>query len=349
MLFKTKIMLSFRLKTLAIGFVGSILLVVILYFVSGWMSLHPHGFLRKLPSHEMVGTGLVRLSDRSGYLAGADDSDFYVGNWSKRSQLLAVKSRSKQTAHIKISGFDTVKFTRGGYLRTDSSDLYLFDGNKPAILSGNAGNGKLLQMYRPPYFTAAVPLAPNAYILKVVESGQRNAIIKFSANKLSKPYLLEEQGDGIFSTDGMLLKSPHSARLFYIYYYRNQFLCLDTNLNLLYKGKTIDTVSHAHIKVKPVKSMHEFTLASPPLFVNEQCAASDKYLFIHSALRADNEISSAMDQVSAIDVYRISDGKYVFSFYIDDFEKEKMQDFRVAGNTLVALFKDYLYKYQLKF
>ncbi len=338
-----------RIKSLIFCFFGGILAVVVLFYVSGWVELHPRGFLRKLPSHEIVGTGFIQLSNIGNYFAGTNNSYCYIASWSKRSILIGVKIKSKEINPIKINGFDSVKFDLGASLLTDSSILYLLDGNKPVIMTGDATTGQLLQRHEVPYFTAAVPLSANSYVLKVVEKGPRNAIVKVSDGKVSKPFLLEQQGDGIFSTDGMLIKSARSARIFYISYYRNQFLCLDTNLNLLYKGKTIDTVSQAHIKVSMVKSQNELTLSSPPLFVNLKSACNDKYLFIQSGLRADNEVDAVMEKASVIDVYRIVDGQYVFSFYIGDFDNEKMRDFRVVGNTLVAMFDDYLYKYDLKF
>lgn len=342
-------MIRSRLIILSGCFFSSSLLVIILYFLSGWMSQHPNGFLRKLPSHKIQGLGFTKLQGRYSYLAGDDKNDIYLGNWLKKNCLLKINKWTKDSTLLKVTGFDTFKFTRAGYLKTHSTQLFLFDGNRSLIFSGESRNGKLDKSYNTPYFTAAVPISQNSYILRVVKQGQQNILVKFINNKLMKSYLLKMQGNGIFSTDGMLITSTTPNRIFYVYYYRNQFLSLDTNLKVLYKGKTIDTVAHAHIKVAPINSLNEITMASPPLFVNEQCSANDKWLFIHSALKADNEVNTLTDHAATIDVYSIKDGKYDFSFYLTDFNKEKMQDFIVYGNTLIALYDQYLYFYQLNF
>ena len=338
-----------RLKILSYCLFGSILLVLALYVIASFTNLQPKGFLRKLRSHQIKGLKFIKRSNTYAYFAGNTDSLIYFGDKAKRSNFFNLNFITNDTGSVRINGFDTMKFTLGGYLRTDVSSLYLFDGNKPAIMVGDAKTGRILQKLRSPYFTNALHISANSFLLKTSAKKKNNLLIKFSNGKLGRSYLLEEQGDGIFSTDGILLKVPNSSKIFYVYFYRNQFLCLDTNTTLLYKGKTIDTVSHANIKVVTIKSLHQITMASPPVYVNEQCAANENYLFIHSALQADNETNEVTNSSSAIDVYRVADGKYVSSFYISDFAGEKMRDFRVSGKILIAMFDNYIYKYQLEF
>src|SRR5690606_29221831 len=99
---------------------------------------------------------------------------------------------------------------------------------------------------------------------------------------------------------GVLHYDPGAARLVYVYYYRNQFLCLDTNLNVQYKGRTIDTVSHAHIKVASLASEGKQTLTSPGGVVNRLSCMDGKWVYVNSKLMANNERKSEFDKVSAI-------------------------------------------------
>src|SRR5262249_2111967 len=154
---------------------------------------------------------------------------------------------------------------------------------------------------------------------------------------------------GIFCTDGSLLAQADSNRLIYVYNYRNQWICLDTNLNIRYKARTIDTNSRVKFTVGSIPSQHAITMSSPPTFVNQQSCISGNSLFIHSALQADNDESDVYSISSPIDVYSLVDGKYLLSFYLPDYRKHKIRDFRVSGNTLVALYDHYVYTYTLLF
>jgi hypothetical protein len=342
-------MLRLRIKALLICASCSSMLVLVLYFLSGWMVSHPNGFLRKLPTHQIKGIGCVKLENKYYYIAGNDQSTLYLGSRLHRSKVMAVRIPVKDTFVIKITGLDTVKVSSGAYLKSDSSNFYVLDAGKPAILSGKTDNGRLIHICPTPHFTGALPLSSSSAVLATIEKGRREALVKFSDKNVSSPYFLDEQGEGLFSTDGMIVKAPAANRLFFIFYYRNQVLCLDTNLNTLYKSKTIDTNGHVQINVGQISSENALTLSTPPAYVNRHCAANNRWLFVQSALKADNEVASAMGSVSVFDVYAINDGRYRLSFYISDFDHEKVRDFRVCGNTLVALFDHYVYLYQLYF
>ncbi|MES2277930.1 MAG: hypothetical protein V4592_18020 [Bacteroidota bacterium] len=339
-----------RLTALLICFICSCLLITVLYWFSMWRNNHPNGFLRKLPPHKIVGTGLIKLERKDYYLAGIDSLNVYLGRWAKRNQLLRVNYRTKDTSSLTISGLDTVRYHQGVYVNVDNQNIYLFDGIKPAVASGKLTNGKLTSIeQRVPYFTTSLSISQNSFILSILAKGDQNELVKVLTGKVMAKYTLEQQGDGFFSTDGALFKSSDGNHLFYSFYYRNRFLCLDTNLLVVYKGKTIDTVNHAKLTIGKIRSLNQTTLAEPPNFVNEQCAANSQYIFIHSALKADNETSAEMKIVNPIDVYRIKDGQYVFSIYIVNVNREKLRNFIVYRQTLIALYDHYLYIHQLKF
>lgn len=239
----------------------------------------------------------------------------------------------------------------GSFSIVEDSSVFVLDGNQPKLFSGYLFNNNELKASDPPFFNKAVYTDKQSFVLRAVINGN-NVLVKYRSDstgfKLGST-VLKKQVDGIFCTDGNLIKTPDSKHLFYIYYYRNQFLCTDKNLNLLYAGKTIDTNAHAKIKVSYIKSSNQTTLSAPPIYVNKQASANNKYLFIVSGLRADNEKGASLDDFSTIDVYKVQKGKYQFSFYLPDFNKKKLTDFRVDDHSLYALYDHYLYKYQLNF
>lgn len=128
--------------------------------------------------------------------------------------------------------------------------------------------------------------------------------------------LLKGQQDNFFTTLGSLLVDAIHNKVVYVYLYRNEFMLLDTNLNLQYSAHTIDTISQAKIKTA-VLDKTTLTLASPPLMVNEQGVLQWPYLYIHSRILSASEDPDVFDQHQVIDVYDLEDrGRYCFSFYL---------------------------------
>jgi hypothetical protein len=148
--------------------------------------------------------------------------------------------------------------------------------------------------------------------------------------------VLVRQVDGIFCTDGSINYSPTLDAFVYVYFYRNEYLGLDTNLNLVFRGKTIDTTSVAKIKVT---RLHDrITMSAPPLVVNRISQVAGDELFVCSEHRATNEFESHWKELSVIDVYNIRDQSYKYSFYVPDFDNHRMESFLVHDDYLVAQF-----------
>jgi len=133
----------------------------------------------------------------------------------------------------------------------------------------------------------------------------------------------------------------------YIYFYRNQFICLDTNLNIIYTGRTIDTNSVAKIKLAEIKSENKKTFFTPPKVINKFNCVAGESIFINSTLNANNEDNSFFRTHSAIDVYSLKTGRYCYSFYLPEIEGKKIQSFRVIDKTLIAIQGRYLVTYTL--
>ncbi|WP_316838135.1 hypothetical protein [Pedobacter nutrimenti] len=257
----------------------------------------------------------------------------------------------KDSVRLQLHFSKQASLLKGSFSIVEDSSVFVLDGNQPALFSGSLFNGNELNISHPPFFNKAVHIDKQSFVFRVVMRGN-NVLVKYRSDSTgfkAGNTILKKQVDGIFCTDGNLVKTPDSKHLFYIYYYRNQFLCSDTNLRLTYAGKTIDTNTQAKIKVSYIRSSNQATLSSPPIYVNKQTAANNKFLFIVSGLKADNEKYSLLGDFSIIDVYAVSNGKYQFSFYLPNFNGKKLADFRVDEQSLYALYDHYLYKYQLNF
>ncbi len=82
-----------------------------------------------------------------------------------------------------------------------------------------------------PEITAIQHISSNSAILRKIDIDKReNVLLKSRADQR---YVLRKQVDGLLCTDGYLQYSKQFHQLVYTYRYRNQFICLDTNLNVV--------------------------------------------------------------------------------------------------------------------
>lgn len=339
--------------SISIVFFFSLLVVLVLYLIADRLNHQHNAFTRLFPPHPIVFQRALDVKYSSYYIAGANSHHFYLADFRAPLHLLSLNTVSVDTQQVRITlkDADVQKF-KSIRVTVDSSFFYIADGVRPALLKGLVGQWLASRyMYDSAYFNEAVPVSPASFVIRSVNRIKGNFLSKETN---TYPYLkvdttlLEKQVDGLFCTDGMMHFNRDLNMLVYLYFYRNQFICMDTSLNLLYRGKTIDTVSHAQIKVASIRSANSVTLAAPPLTVNKKSATSGNYLFVHSALQAKNETAEAFNVASVIDVYDLRDGVYQFSFYLFDFNNEKVRDFKVAGNNLVALYGHYAVIYRLE-
>jgi len=170
-----------------------------------------------------------------------------------------------------------------------------------------------------------------------------------------KHYDLPPQVDGIFCADGWLHYDAKATSLYYMYFYRGTFLCLDTNLNLRYKAKTIDTVQWAKIRVnmynQRLKNGEVVLRKSPaglPTMVNKYFTVSGNRIYIQSGLKADNESAASRRKEESIDVYEGNSGRYLHSFYLPKYKGLNMRQFEVASQNLIAIYDQFLVIYRLE-
>lgn len=330
---------------LLISFIGAILIVSSVVVISGVFKNQPQSFLREYPPHPIREREKLDLKVNSYYLAGSTENTLYLGSYSGPLHLIKINvNQLSDTVHVtlKLPEVRNQKFwTARVYV--DSPAFFLYDGVVPALFRGTTEGwtGQSLNIDSI-YFREIVPLTGSSFAIKALNGNlSENVLGKVS---LWSPYLrirkdiLQKQLDGIFCTDGMLRYNRSVNRLVYLYYYRNGFMIMDTSLNVIKRGHTLDTITRARIKVARIESENSWTLASPPYVVNRASRLFGKWLMVNSNLLARNENQKAFDQGAAIDVYDIESGRYKSSFYIYHLDNERMNDFILCGNKLIAIY-----------
>ena len=331
----------------------SLLLVWMLYQLATSTGIK-NDFTRKFSSGQIQQIRVLDLEYNFFYIAGITNHHVFLGNEVAPALLIKTDHSLSDTSHLKLQVRKEVKFRRAPRLIVNAPYIYFLEGITPMILMGSLNDLKSeVLMKNSLYFADSEPLSPTSFVLKtysdklgkyiLTKRRTDTTLITHSSN------LLEKQIDGSFCTDGMLHYDPAISQLVYVYFYRNQYIGIDTSLHLRYRGQTIDTVSKARIKLAKINKGRTTTMAAPPVIVNKHSCVSGNLLFIHSLLLADNEDKLTFERNSVIDVYSLEDRTYLFSFYIPKIKGLKMQDFRVFNHTLVAINDRYLHTYHLTF
>lgn len=334
-------------------FFMSTITVFALFIFSQERNHRGNNFIRLFPPGTLMNPKSLDIKYNSYYIAGGTKYHVYLGNERVARHLIAMNLHSSDTHHISLAIKDLEKLKlKVVKVTVDSPYFYMTDGVTPSALRGSTKNWLADRyMYDSTYFVEAIPISPTSLAIKSLSSKSKEYILGKetvkSPNPKFVPGILQKQIDGIFCVDGKLHYNKELNQLIYLYHYRNQYIVMDTNLNLLYRGNTIDTISRAQISVGKISSENSFTMNSPPLVVNKQSCASGNWLFVHSNLVAKNEDKSTAKYTSVIDVYDLPNKVYKFSFYLYDRDDKKMKSFNVFDKKLVALYDHFVVIYDL--
>ena len=341
-----------RIHILLVIFLMSVLCIVGLISLSPFARKFSNSFIRKLPPHKVNEQNVKNIGSKNIYIAGHKGDTIYIGDFYKKDKLQCLTSNSLDTLSLMITAPDDFKTFGDANVQISDSALYFMDGMKASISIGNASDFALTKYIATPSFSACIPLSKTSFLFRCVNKNNENVLAKKiigDSSLMVNDRILTKQVDGFFCTDGIFVKAPNTDKVIYVYYYRNQFIAADTNLNLIYKANTIDTVTQAKIKIGKIHSENKITMSAPPFYVNKHATCNEQYLFVHSVLKADNDTDEIHEKAAAIDVYLISDGKYQFSFYLPDFGGHKLADFKVYDKELVAIFDSYVCSFKLNF
>jgi hypothetical protein len=335
----------------------SALLVVALYGLSDQHIRKNNSFLRVTLKNPFYIIGGMDLKYNSYYIAGATHDHIYLANVTALLHLFVLNTKEKDSTGLalmdtseitlKIKNLEHLKFRRPR-ISVNAPYFYILDGVMPSLYRGtlNEWEADSFMFDKAAYFLDGVPMNATSFAIKAISSLTNEHVL--GKIKADSPYvkftpgILQKQVDGRFCTDGMLHYDNATGKAIYLYYYRNQYMVMDTSMNLLYRGNTIDTVSHAQISGDTISSESSYTMGSPPVTVNEVSCVSNGLLFVKSPLLSKNEEEGIFKLQSVVDVYDLKNGTYKFSFYIPKFNGKSFRDFKVAGDKLFVLYDQHL-------
>lgn len=332
----------------------SVIFVIGLSVLSGALVRKPGNFLRILPPHPAIQRNDMDVKYDSYYIAGVANGSVYLGNYLAPLHLLVVNESLTDSQHVKISipNVDKEKFW-SVKVKVDSPFFFLADGARPIVYKGLVSSWQGSRVpFDSAYFIDYEPIGSSSFAIRSLSSKSNEYELGKEIAGTSDVWLdtsiLEKQIDGKFCVDGMMDYDRKSSRLVYTYYYRNQFIVMDSSLKVTYRGHTIDTSRYAKISIATLESDGSQTMSAPPRFVNLKARVNGKWLFVNSNLMARNESRAEFDKVSVIDVYDLKEGEYRFSFYLSHYTHARVSDFDVYGGKLYALFDRFIVAFDLQ-
>jgi hypothetical protein len=346
------IVILFRL--LVIG-VASSAFVVVLFLLSENSVHRNNSFVRRYPHHPITKKYDLPIKYNSYYIAGYENEMLYLGNTTAPLHLLKVNLKTKDTSHIRIKLDKTALPFRSVEVNLHPPYFFVMDGSIPFIFRGRIGDWKAhLWMKDKAYFSKAIAIDSNKIYISTVSGKTQMTTIGLiekededDFNVILNTNILEKQIDGVFDVDGIMAVSTNHKELGYIYFYRNQFMLMDSKLKLLKRQRTIDTVQKAQIKLSETNDKGEIKMEAPPLMVNKMATIYNDLLLINSNRLGKYEDKDMLKEASIIDVYNWKKESYEFSFYLYHIGNERAKEFSLYKGHLIALIDDKLVIYEL--
>ena len=336
-----------KILTLIIIGVISGFTVIYLFYISDRINRTPNHFIRLFVPHIQRYLKSYAVNNKSWHIAGVVDDKIMFGNRKYLNVLLNIDLRRNDTS-IRILKLPQLSLKSPKIIIKDQN-FYILDGEQPAIYKSPISIPNSVHLISEKvYFDTAIPINDETFIIRYVNKKNELSLGKIVNKKLIKSQVVFRlKIDGLMSKDGMLLYDEVTKKIVYVSYYTNRYSVSDSNLNLKLEAKTRDTVNYPKIKVGKPDKHGKITMVAPPKVTNKTCAIYNNYLFIQSALLADNEKKEFFNESSVIDVYDIRKGLYKLSFYIPDYDNKKIKEFKVFGDKLIAMFEDQCVIYKL--
>jgi mRNA-degrading endonuclease HigB of HigAB toxin-antitoxin module len=293
------------------------------------------------------------LKYNSYYFAGSGEGKIFLGNFTAPLQILIIDTalKTKNTHRIELDK-KNLPF-RSVTVRVVPPYFFITDGTVPCIFRGSITDWKAKYIMKgSEYFTKIEPIDSITMVIRAMNKKNGESVLgtinlRDTLKTHLEPKLLERQIDGFLDTDGYLLYNSKLQRIVYQYRYRNQFIVADRNLNIDFRGNTIDTISHPKLDIRYVSSRDEKKFGTAPLTVNNANAVYSNLLFVNSALPGKYESTSTWKYASIIDVYNLNVNSYVSSFYIYDVKGKKLSSLLILDDFLYVLIDNQLIAYKL--
>ncbi|MDQ8141478.1 MauE/DoxX family redox-associated membrane protein [Chryseobacterium sp. CFS15] len=326
--------------------------LVLLYQRSEYMLVKENNFTRRLLKHPFDLEKKYNLELDSYYFAGSSEDSIYLGNSNTPFVYYSIDAKLNYLKqHPVIPDQFNFEF-KSPRIKVTHPNFYFFDGTVPVIYHGIVGKEKMRTIsFQQSYFLQLQPMRKDHFAMigySKKEDIQSLGLLSTGSypSSLLKPNLLEKINDGIFDTDGKLLFDETAEKLVYVYNYRNQFIVADQQLEHSHTFQTIDNLQFQKLEVTHLSDGSK-KMKNPSTTVNKNAFVYKGVLFIGSPRMGKSEDKKQWKKSISIDMYAISEQKYLGSFYLPKISESSMTGLMVSNNTLFTIIGNELIRYRL--
>lgn len=329
------------------------LLMAGLFLASEDIVQHRNNFVRRYPPFPAKRYKAFDLKFNSYYFSGAYKDKIFLGNRTAPGLITVLDSSLNVSEAFTIKISDTLFKFQNVQLRVAPPYFYVWDGTVPCLYKGNLSDRiAVLQPCKIPGFTKAAIVDSASIIIRGLSGRQENLLGTLTLTDTActtnvKYGLLQKQKDGLFDTDGTMHYDPVQEKFVYLYYYRNQYTVTDRSLQLLWRGRTIDTTTQAKVKTAYIKSRRRTGFSAPPFMVNPLSTVHDNLLFVQSTQQGKYDLAKMWKKTNVIDIYDYVRRSYLMSFYVYKTDGKNIDDMIVTDTHLFVLMGNTIVSYRL--
>lgn len=327
---------------------ASFAIIGLLAFLSKNININKNGFNRQLLTPTLKIRNQATFPVQINRMIGARQGKLYFQGGSAYN-IYSTNLNLDSFTNKQLPIQQHIKLNSGVRMYLNGAHVYLSCKNFPEIIDYNLDSGTASPYVLKSYYSKEVAYSKDRFIIRIIDDKSKDPVfIKLdikNENSRQEDHFSEKNGEGSFPTDGILYYDSTTHLGCYTHFYQNGFICMDTNLNLTLKARTIDTLTKRQVKVAHVGNSS--TMKDPPKYVNLVATVAKGNLFLQSMLQADNEFPLDFEENSVIDVYSLTTGAYKGSFYLPAFKGRKTYEFHIVGNSLVALYGKSVVTYDL--
>ncbi|RAJ10718.1 hypothetical protein LX64_00324 [Chitinophaga skermanii] len=329
-----------------LGSTCSLLLAIMLHF-SNLPNKKNNGFIRIFSKNELKIQSTEIITNDINRICGVSKSQYYFAGTDPRI-ILSCNDSLKKWSYLSVARTISPTFYATNSITIDSPYIYLYSNNEKIILINKIGNSTDSINIQSTIFTKSLPLDSNHSIVRAFDPTYQKQTFQLINNKTGivekENEIINQNNDGGFLSDGNLIFDKQSKSFFYITSYFNKVYKFNENLEILNKFNTIDTVEGKDLGLSIVNKSNSNEQKIAPskarIEVNKHASYSNNLLYVYSGLRADNESLSIFNSRNIIDIYEANTGKYLNSIVIPNYKNERLKQFLVNENKLIALYKN---------
>lgn len=327
--------------------------VVLLFFTSEHIIKKENNFTRRFPHHVIREDLSYDLKVNSYYFAGAVDDTVYLGNTTSPFLLTKIDDHLTNTKTTYINPNKKLNF-RAPKISISGQSFYLTDGYVPVLFKGllHDPKGDAHQISSDiPFFDQIRMIDATKMVIRTQSSISNENILGLadlssSAGIRLKDDALDKQTDGIFDTDGQILYDDYEKSIYYFYYYKNEILKFDLELNRIGRQKTISQNASNTPEIRTLKDGTK-KIGVPSLPSDQNMIAHKGMVLSQSNLMGKFEPASQWSKNHIIDIYDLRKYEYWGSFYLPNPKKEKLHQMLIHKNHLYVLIGKKIVKYRI--